>query len=450
MSSPPVKRQRVRGDAALSPLENLPPLLLARILVVAGPRGAAVLACTSATLRAAASSEEFWRRLCAKDFGLVAPLDTCEVPLPFFMGAYKSWFQTFGMYPLPLVKRVKFFWDSFNSWLYEFFPEAQNTLLKGVSDLDIRKAEHDLGFQLPMHTKVLYRFCNGQMCREDLVSHGVIGGYEFDSNTVNVQLLPLEKIVQTAKLLPLNNGASCTSKFIVVAASSDWQKSFLLDCLTGQLYVGTKSFKSDGGMMPCVPSIMLPVHGNKDMPLDGLLLWLEEHFRRLQSGMIKLQHYNYNYMDNARHICLYPEEPPSYSSAVTYGIKVRASAVFAPEDSALNEDPCKYMYFFCICLHLSEACIIDGKHYSSCQCQSLHLTIRSGNNVLQDNWTYDVQLRRAGAVEIIYRYYIAISRAPASIEGTINFVPLRYNTPQGRQFAVKIAPFILQLPEYIY
>ncbi|KAL5204812.1 hypothetical protein ABZP36_009683 [Zizania latifolia] len=446
--SPPAKRQRAQGYAALSPLENLPPLLLTRILVMVGPRGAAALACTSATLRAAASSEEFWRRLCAKDFGLVAPLDTRDRPLPFFMGAYKAWFQSFGMYPLPLVKRVKIFWDSFNSWLSEYFPEAQNTLAEGVSDLNIRKAEHDLGFELPMHTKVLYRFCNGQMYCEGLVSHGVIGGYEFDFDTVNVHLLPLEKIVETAKLLPLENGASCTSKFIVVAVSSDWQKSFLLDCLTGQLYVSTKSFKSDGGMMPCVPSIMLPVHGNKDMPLDGLLLWLEEHLRRLQSGTIKLQ--RYNYVNNARHISLYPEEPPSYSSAVTYGIKVRASAVFAPEVSALNEDPCKYIYYYCICLSLAEACIIDGKHYSSCQCQSLHLTIRTENNVLQDNWTYDVQLRRAGVVEIIYRSYIAESRVPASIEGTINFVPLRYHIPQGRQFAVKIAPFILQVPEYIY
>ncbi|KAL5204310.1 hypothetical protein ABZP36_009181 [Zizania latifolia] len=83
----------------------------------------------------------------------------------------------------------------------------------------------------------------------------------------------------------------------------------------------------------------------------------------------------------------------------------------------------------------------------ACNCSNALL-----NMLLLDIWKsdYHVQLRRAGAVEIIYRSYIAESRAPASIEGTINFVPLRYHIPQGRQFAVKIAPFILQVPKYIY
>ena len=238
-----------------------------------------------------------------------------------------SWLRSFRMYPLPLVKRVKMFWTMLKSWLSEFFPGALETFAEGLSDTDIRIAEYELGFQLPMPTKLLYRFCNGQLWRNDLQSCGIIGGYEFYYHEmINVHLLPLKHAVERAKLLRSDNGAIRRSNYIVVADTSFEEKTFLLDCLSGQLYVVTKNFKSNGEMMPCVPNSLIRLHtDNNDMPQDGLLLWLEEHLRKLQSGLIKVQISNFR--RDARHISLYPETPPTCSTAVTHGIKVMSSSV---------------------------------------------------------------------------------------------------------------------------
>ena len=218
------------------------------------------------------------------------------------------------------------FWTLLKSWLSEFFPDALETLAEGLSDTEIRIAEYDLGFQLPIPTKLLYRFCNGQLWRNDLESCGIIGGHEFYHDMVNVHLLPLKQAVEGAKLLCSDNGAIRRSNYIVVADTSFEEKTFLLDCLSGQLYVVTKIFKSNGEMMPCVPNSLIRLHtDNNDMPQDGLLLWLEEHLRKLQSGLVKVQISNFR--RDARHISLYPETPPTCSTAVTHGIKVMSSSV---------------------------------------------------------------------------------------------------------------------------
>ena len=56
-------------------------------------------------------------------------------------------------------------------------------------------------------------------------------------------------------------------------------------------------------------------HG--DGQQDAMLLWLEEHARRLENGIIKLREGK-----KIRSISLFPEEPPSCSTAITSGVKV--------------------------------------------------------------------------------------------------------------------------------
>lgn len=240
-----------------------------------------------------------------------------------FQVAYKVWLESFGMYPLPLVKRVKEFWSSMKSWLSENFPEAYRTLCKGVSEAQLKSAEDDLGFKLPMPTKLLYRFCNAQLpfsedqeANKRLSTHGLIGGYVFYDHWVNVHLSPLEQIVEETKDFYREfPDAFPGPNFIVVATSWFHPKTFLLDCSNGQLFVGTSNLPS-GGMLPCVPKALIKPTDN-DLPQDGLLLWLEEHLRRLQSGMIKTRR-----LLMSRYISLYPEAPPLCSSAVTNGVQV--------------------------------------------------------------------------------------------------------------------------------
>jgi F-box protein 3 len=70
--------------AAASGLENLEGLGLDMVIAKAGARPAAALACSSTRLRAAVDDESLWRRFCAEDLGLDAPVDPEDRPVPSF------------------------------------------------------------------------------------------------------------------------------------------------------------------------------------------------------------------------------------------------------------------------------------------------------------------------------------------------------------------------------
>lgn len=234
------------------------------------------------------------------------------------------------MYPWSLVKRVKRCWEKLRNWLIVNFPEAESTLNKGASEADIQELENILRVKLPLPMRILYRFHDGQDLEDKSFpsslngsSLGLIGGYAFYDHMVIVSLLPLREIVLETKEIIRKLGFSGTPEYIVVAASSTYrEKFFFLNCTSGQLYVGTGNLLSDGEMLPCVPNELVnSVHDyNGDQQQDALLLWLEEHSRRLENGIIKLRE-----EENMRGISQFPEESPLCSTAITSGVKVGSS-----------------------------------------------------------------------------------------------------------------------------
>lgn len=223
------------------------------------------------------------------------------------------------MYPWSLVQRCKRCWDRLQNWLAVNFPEAKATMRRGASESNLQNLERSLGVSLPMSVRILYRFCDGQELEENILetdrgsSLGIIGGYSFYSHLVNVYLLPLSEVIQHTKQFRKYLRRSSRPKYIIVGASSTYSvKHFFLDCSNGQLYVGTKNLITDAEMIPCVPNL------NPDLQPDAMLLWLEEHVRRLEKGIIRV-------LDEGefRSICLFPQEPPLCSVAVTNGVKVR-------------------------------------------------------------------------------------------------------------------------------
>lgn len=223
------------------------------------------------------------------------------------------------MYPWSLVKRAKRCWAKITNWLSLHFPEAHSSLNKGASEADIQHLETQLKVKLPLPTRILYRFHDGQDLHDSLL--GLIGGYSFYNHLVNVSLLPLHQIVLETKHVMPELGFSATPDYIVVASSSSTysQKLFFLNCTTGQLYVGTANLLPDAEMLPCVPNALLnSVHDhNGDQQQDGMLLWLEEHCRRLENGIIRLRE-----QEAMRSISQFPEESPLCSTAVTNGVQV--------------------------------------------------------------------------------------------------------------------------------
>lgn len=222
------------------------------------------------------------------------------------------------MYPWSLVKRVRRCWDKLKQWLSLNFPEAKATLRKGVTEDDLEELETALKVKLPLPTRLLYRFVDGQEPSSSSNGFlGIIGGYSAYSHEVNVYLLPLKEVIRVTGELVGHPGSSTRLNLIVVAFSAlSSMKIFFLDCTNGQLYTGT----SNRQMLPCVPeSLVRSVHETDgDQQQDAMLLWLEEHGRRLQTGVIKIREQE----DGFKSISLFPEIPPLCSVAVTNGVQV--------------------------------------------------------------------------------------------------------------------------------
>jgi len=204
-------------------------------------------------------------------------------------------------------------WDKLKSWLGSSFPEVLATLHRGATEEELNEAEKSLKVKLPLSTRLIYRMHNGQEFSDKLL--GLIGGYCVYSHLVNVHMLTLGQVVRVTRQVSRDLDLSSTSKYVTIAACH-MGKVFFLNCSNMQLYVGTANLIKQGEMMPCVPTSLLK--SSTDQQCDGLLLWLEEHGRRLESGMITVRE-----EENVKSICQFPEKPPLCTTVVTNGIQVR-------------------------------------------------------------------------------------------------------------------------------
>ncbi|KAJ4838468.1 hypothetical protein Tsubulata_034930 [Turnera subulata] len=442
-------------------LEGVGDLALHIILTKLGPKDTARVACVSKRFRDSATEEALWSLYCSQDLNLSAPLDADENPVASFKEAYGLWRVSFCFYPWPLVLRVKRCWDNLKSWLAANFPEALATLQKGVAEADIQKLEKQFELKLPLPARLLFRFCGGQDFSLDgdvgatkgARSLGLIGGYSFYGHMVDVFLLPFDEIISYTEELRHHLEFFSRSKFIVVAASATRiGKFFFLDCATGQLFVGTKNLVT-GEMLQCVPQWLVSssVHDcGSDQPQDAMLLWLEEHFRRLQNGIIKLREEG-----SARFICQFPETSPLCSTAVTNGVQVRASAVLVPELTDLNASADRFIFSYSIRMSLlPDGCFINGMYFSSCQLHWRHWIIRANNTVVSNVNGEAVigmfPLLQPGEKEFVYESCTPLPTSSGSVEGSFTFVPGRLRDPKGGPFEVEVAQFPLQLPDYIF
>ncbi|KAE9620438.1 putative F-box domain, ApaG domain, Knr4/Smi1-like domain-containing protein [Lupinus albus] len=441
-------------------MERVEDLVVNEILKKLGAEDIGRVACVSKRFYSFSSEEPLWIHLCFRDLSLTQPLDHLGNPLPSFKETYKTWREAFAMYPWPLVYRVKTCWDTIKTWLINNFPEAEATLCKGASEAEIQELERALNVKLPLTTRILYRFHNGQeIAKEDIEdstfysSLGLIGGYSFYSHFVNVYLLPISQVIQQTRRITRHLGFFRRSKYVLVAASSTYtEKLFFLNCTNGQLYVGTKNFPDNGEMIPCVPHdlISLDHEVNNEQQQDAMLLWLEEHGRRLQHGFTKLIEEG-----NIRSINLFPEQPPLCSMAVTNGVQVRASALLIPELADLQDDVEKYLFAYSIRMSLEpQGCVINGMPFSSCQLHWRHWVIRANDIVVSDVNGEAVigmyPLLCPGYKEFAYQSCTPLPTSSGSVEGSFTFVPGRLAEPKGGPFKVTVARFPLQVPDYVF
>ncbi|KAL2469442.1 F-box protein SKIP16 [Abeliophyllum distichum] len=441
-------------------LESVGGLAMHIILSKLGPSDAASVSCVGKTFHGWASDDSLWAKFCSADLELSSPLDHHGNPAPSFKAAYQAWREAFAMYPWSLVTRAKRCWSKLKSWLAVNFPEVLPTLRKGASEAEISEFENSLKVKLPLPTRLLYRFCDGQELPNEEFNGsfpstllGIMGGYSLFDHLVNVFLLPLSQVILDTKGIKHQLGFSSRSEYIVVAASATYsEKIFFLNCSTGQLFVGTRNLAINGEMLPCVPDALISsVHESKGIQQqDAMLLWLEEHGRRLHDGTIKVRREG-----KIRSINLFPEQSPLCSSAITNGVKVRASAVFVPEFSNLQDESEKFFFAYSIRLSLSPGgCVINAMTFSSCQLYWRHWCICANDaiisNVNGEAVIGKFPLLHPGEDEFVYESCTSLPSSRGSVEGSFTFVPGRLADPKGSPFEVEVARFPLQLPDYIF
>ncbi|KAI4369228.1 hypothetical protein MLD38_017696 [Melastoma candidum] len=438
-------------------MEAIGELALHMVMEKLGPKNVGRVACVSRKLRDCAAEETLWSKFCLEELGISSPVGPGGDPTPSFKVAYQEWRESFEMYPWPLVLRVKRCWDKLSDWLSKNFPEAEATLRKGASEAELKEAETVLQVKLPLPTRVLYRFHDGQDSVDDPKSSfgrtiGIIGGYSFYHHVVNVKLLPLEEVILKTHHIRKHLGGFSRSRCIVVATScTTGEKLFFINCRDGQLHVGTINFPTEAEMMPCVPSELLRLTPDSAGHMqDAMLLWLEEHVRRLEMGIIKPRG-----QGKFKSICQYPEESPLCSTAITHGVRVRGSAVFVPEFSDPNDDTeqCQFAYSIRMSL-LPEGCTVSRPPFNSCQLNWRYWTIRSGDAVVSDFNGEAVigqfPLLHAGGEEFVYESCAYLPSGIGSIEGSFTFIPGRLVEPKGGPFSAQVAQFPFRRPDYIF
>ncbi|KAK1386355.1 F-box protein SKIP16 [Heracleum sosnowskyi] len=443
-------------------IEILGGLEIHQILTKLGPRETAIVGCVSHHFQGRASDDSLWSQFCAQELHLYSPEDPLGNPTPSFKAAYQAWSEAFSMYPWSLVLRVRTCWEKIRSWLVVNFPEAMTTLHKGATEDVLNNFESSLKVKLPIPTRLLYRFCDGQ----DLVKYsesfaasllGLIGGYSFGNSLVNVFLLPLDEVLRKT------NGVRChliehvgvpfgTEYLVVATSSTERVKFFFLNCSDGQLFVGDGNFLENGNMLPCVPDDLIhSVHNVRDcQQQDGLLLWLEEHGRHLESGLV-----NVSEEKNTRYISLLPEESSLCYSAVENGVKVRASALFIPELSMTVSESNYYWFAFSIRMALNPGgFIVNGTWFDSCQLCMAHWTIQENNDIVNKITEETVDgknpILHPGDEEFTFQVHICIRAPQGSLEGSLTFVPGRLTNPKGAEFEVELPQILLEYPDYIF
>jgi len=296
---------------------------------------------------------------------------------------------------------------------------------------------------------------------------GLFGGYQ-----------AYDMASDTRWFKPRRSGSKVTIAYTPVEAIE-------LDLKTGQLYFNT--YRKQLVATPCVGGINRFVEmgvtfetpANKDDAKDSILRWFEEHANRLQRDYCSVGTLNSDETPSNNNLALlkYPSVADTVhcSRAVTRGIEIVASAVFVEVD-----DSPLFIYSIRMRLLTPE----DGEEYMSpeqrgfrmCQLRSRHWKI---SKKAPNRDEPSVQEVRGDGVVGYYpllveggyvRYYssdeglVCLGEFPGcfryqscteadesgTMEGFLQFSPGNMISPTGPAFNVRVAPFPLEYPQFLY
>ncbi|GBG67597.1 hypothetical protein CBR_g726 [Chara braunii] len=186
---------------------------------------------------------------------------------------------------------------------------------------------------------------------------------------------------------------------------------------------------------------------------DGLLRWLEEYVRRLQSGMYAVRR---EPNSPCKSIGLFPQTGPNYSVEVTNGVQVRCSSVFVPELSSMGGHP-NYWFAYSVCMRLLPH---DGRQgsarrFKSCQLRARHWIMQDETEALPQEVRGDAVIGQypvlhEGGEEFVYQSCTNLRGRRGWMEGDFTMVPGSLWHPAGDEFEAKVGRLLLEVPSFIY
>jgi len=202
-------------------------------------------------------------------------------------------------------------------------------------------------------------------------------------------------------------------------------------------------------------------------PPNHLLLWFKEYVRRLETGWYEAMALYPEAGPSSKGIRLFAENGPTQSRAVTRGVECTASCVYIPEHPQQG-------WTYSICFRLVGTAAERG--FETCQLAKRVWNIGEdgqaperveGEGVIglfpilcDGGWLVNEESdpqQQYGAEESLmegfFRYQSCSGRLRSmsgSFSGELQFFPGTRRKPTGPPFMVRLDPFNLRVPEYLY
>lgn len=314
------------------------------------------------------TNNELWRQLLSNELGVEdnqwPPASGANAMIDEANAArlqYAAWRNSFLGYSAPEIKVAHQWWMRMEMFLEKSCRPIKETLNPPVTEHELNQFEQEIGFKFPRLLKLLYKFHDGQNLIFDKIRfekitpdrlsvttnqihgsifHGLLGGYTFYDELINMRLLPLShirivtrerrRLLPQARLVPCSairgvddnsdvespSPSDHSSRHVIFACNalirSTLEKLFLASdgngtdcdgvfvnfgnsifiCIT--CLIGASLLSSDGfeKVMPvCAPPIMRGGGSGTGVTQPGgrLFHWLGEYLRRLEAGVYLLQ-----------------------------------------------------------------------------------------------------------------------------------------------------------------
>eukprot|EP01025_Chloroclados_australasicus_P023571 TRINITY_DN23863_c1_g1_i1.p1 TRINITY_DN23863_c1_g1~~TRINITY_DN23863_c1_g1_i1.p1 ORF type:complete len:423 (-),score=30.10 TRINITY_DN23863_c1_g1_i1:427-1695(-) len=386
-------------------------------------------------------NDKFWQKQCLQRFCQTELVGPRQEPCQNYKQVFGCWYSQLKDLDEDIVARACRAWKQIETWLLQNnMQELYQSLNQGCDKRDMDHLEQQIGMQLPQSLKAIYRIHNGQCAK--FAQQGLLGSYcfyNYAASTIMSTLIPQNFQVST-------HNVDILWMALGISEFPSPRKFLLLNCFSGDMFIsdefGTDQREQLQSFCPANP----PGGTGKN---DGVLCWFEEYAKRLSSNVYRVD----TSIARQLWISLYPRKTPLMSRAVTHGIQVEASVVFAPEHCKhLRQQGGKEKLFgYSIRMKM----VKETEEFKQAQLVSRLWVVYDGDGSAPEH------VEGAGVVgkypivamdqeEFVYQSCTMARESGGYMYGTFTFVQGTIAQPTGPKFEVECPRFDLNIPEFVY